>query len=455
LSTGGGFQATFLQERSFVAEEESAPLGFKDMLSAIAICTNSILGAGTMAEPVAACKCSMVVYFVVIAFMMASSFFTVKWLVAVADALPEGMPRNYEGIARHFLGPCAAALISGVFVFGGFSLGMAYMLLISKSLAPIIADHVSLSEEVVGRIVLWSVGLGLVLPLALLRDISRLKFTSSLAVTSLTYAACFIVFGGIADLRTKGPADDVQWFSWSIAVFQAMGMMVSDFSCHISTMPIYASLGPQRSQRFMMVVVTTSLYIAACVYQLVGGISYVRFGSEVLQSGNILNTLAEQDPESIPMMFANIGVSISLMFTMPIAMWPLRSVVLTAARTRRGADLAADPTCTEWTIATCCLITAVLTLATLVPDIKVIMSIGGSVGGTFIVFIFPSAFYLAVVKKVQPGQWFRLENAAQISFIVLGIAFGVLCFSSSVQSAIVSFTASTTNSTTPSTKVFA
>merc|ERR1740129_1910989 len=118
-----------------------------------------------MAEPVAACKCSMVVYFVVIAFMMASSFFTVKWLVAVADALPEGMPRNYEGIARQFLGPCAAALISGVFVFGGFSLGMAYMLLISKSLAPIIADHVSLSEEVVGRIVLWSVGLGLVLPL--------------------------------------------------------------------------------------------------------------------------------------------------------------------------------------------------------------------------------------------------------------------------------------------------
>merc|ERR1712048_286941 len=170
--------------------------------------------------------------------------------------------------------------------------------------------------------------------------------------------------------------------------------------------------------------------------------------------------IAKENPGSVWMIIANVGISVTLIFSMPIAMWPLRSVVLTGFRSwqareldRESAEelLCAEPSAVEWTSATCCLITAVLVLATLVPDLKIIMAVGGSVGGTFVVFIFPAAYYLSVVKKVSfKHQLFRLEHAPQLIMIGFGCVFGVLCFSSSVKGAITSFT-STTNTTTTST----
>jgi len=446
------------------------------MLSAVANCTNTILGAGTMLEPVVCSHAGLILYEGVICFMVASSYITVRWLIAVADTLPEGAPRNYEGIARFYLGPFAGWLISAVFVFGGFSLTMAYMLLIAKSISPILTycldpDDCTDAYADMEKWVLWIVGLAIVLPLALLRDISKLKITSSLGVFAIAYAACFIVVTGVAAIMANGRATDYVLVNPSTRIFMCMGMMVSDFSCHISTMPVYMSLGKRRTQSFMMKATTTSLVISAVIYQLVAITSYLRFGDKALNvNGNVLATIAEEG--RIPtktvqyglMVLANVGVAATLICSMPIAMWPLRSVVLSGVRTRRARGLnpeeaermmGADPTATEWTVATCCLLTTVLFLAHVFPDVKVVMAIGGSVGGTFIVFIFPSAYYLAVVKKAKREDLWRLEYMPQLFMIVLGCFFGVLCFSSAIKCLVkdLAKTATTTTTTMMSTSL--
>ena len=83
-------------------------------------------------------------------------------------------------------------VISCVFIVGGLALGISYMLFVSKSLAPVVAGLMSSSgtaseeeEAFLAEVIMWSLGLLVVLPLGLLRDISKLKFTSGIAIATL------------------------------------------------------------------------------------------------------------------------------------------------------------------------------------------------------------------------------------------------------------------------------
>ena len=93
-----------------------------------------------------------------------------------------------------------------------------------------------------------------------------------------------------------------------------------------------------------------------------------------------------------------------------------------------------EPSMLEWYIATCFIMVVILTLATLVPDVQVIMSLGGSLGGTFIAFMYPALFRLTVVKKVRSArEMLRLEHGAELGVIGMSILYGILCLSISLR----------------------
>ena len=63
-----------------------------------------------------------------------------------------------------------------------------------------------------------------------------------------------------------------------------------------------------------------------------------------------------------------------------------------------------------------------------------IMSLGGSLGGTFIAFMYPALFHLTVVKKVRSArQMLRLEHGAELGVIGMSILYGILCLSISLK----------------------
>lgn len=264
------------------------------------------------------------------------------------------------------------------------------------------------------------------LPLSLLRDISSLKASSIVGTFTLLYSSAYVIYSGFSHIASEGPSESFHMVNLSGDTVVCAAMTCSAFSCHISTMPIYRSLGSSRRPATMILIVALSLSLAAVFYQAVGIAGYMRFGSGV--KGNVLQSLGDNEPLTFALGLANCGVPANLMASMPLVVWPLRSCSIAAFRSVTSRDLVADPSDKEWRISTCILLALVLTAATLVPDITTVMGLGGAVGTAFIVFVYPSAFYLAVVKQVTPSEWCHRRHWPQLAMMGLGAVAGALGF---------------------------
>eukprot|EP00747_Dinoflagellata_sp_TGD_P055585 gnl/TRDRNA2_/TRDRNA2_149620_c0_seq2.p1 gnl/TRDRNA2_/TRDRNA2_149620_c0~~gnl/TRDRNA2_/TRDRNA2_149620_c0_seq2.p1 ORF type:complete len:142 (-),score=9.66 gnl/TRDRNA2_/TRDRNA2_149620_c0_seq2:31-456(-) len=116
-------------------------------------------------------------------------------------------------------------------------------------------------------------------------------------------------------------------------------------------------------------------------------------------------------------------------------MWPLRSCAISVYRfCTGGASTAAS--ITEWRTATCTLMGLIVLMAWSIPSVKSVMAVGGAVGGAFIVFIYPAAFHIALVKRARLDGWLRRENIPQLFMIGFGIAAGILCLTVAVANAV-------------------
>jgi len=405
------------------------------ILSGISLCANTVIGAGTLAVPFTMSLVGFLLYHVLIVMVLFANSVSLRWLVEVADALPEGVPRSYEGIAHHYLGGEADAAISAALLFGGFALTMAYMLFITTSLASVLGGALAhwLPVGSIDNAIIFGTGLGVVLPLLMLRDISKLRYTAAFAICALFGTAAYVVMSGCMYLRDEGIHHGVVAARVDTGIFEAIPMCVSAYSCHILVVPIYDSLGPGRTPAAMYKVLTGSTVMAAVVYEIVGIMGYMQFGGEV--HGNILQNLSQDSAGSPVTAAVSVGMALTLICHVPCIIWPLRSCIISGYHYLVvGFDqVKEEPTALEWQVTSLGIMVCVIAMVMVMPSVKTALSIVGSIGGAFIVFMYPAAFHLAVVKELPFGRgWLGRENIPELTMIGIGIAVGVLCFTMSV-----------------------
>eukprot|EP00928_Gymnodinium_smaydae_P015221 TRINITY_DN1558_c0_g1_i2.p1 TRINITY_DN1558_c0_g1~~TRINITY_DN1558_c0_g1_i2.p1 ORF type:complete len:487 (+),score=46.76 TRINITY_DN1558_c0_g1_i2:48-1463(+) len=312
---------------------------------------------------------------------------------------------NYESLALFYYGERGAYAVIFVFVCGGIGLSMAYLLLIAQTVAPLVLGHAPNHTEQDMFVV--AIAIFGALPLALVRDISRLRGPSFLGCVALLYVTAF----GVVKCILRGPdleqdialMEDVDW-GWQM--LPAIAMVTSAFSCHISTLPVYSSLGTHRE--VMPLVIFLSMLCVFLVYVGIGLSGYFLFGEATAQ--NILVSMWASTPtwtEHYLLVLMNVCVSVSLLTSLPIVIWPLRSCLLLLlhrldillGRTTAKVDDAPEPSSFLWVTITVAIILVVTSIALLTPQVAVALSIVGAVGGAGIVFIFPSLFFLGSRSK--------------------------------------------------------
>lgn len=183
----------------------------------------------------------------------------------------------------------------------------------------------------------------------------------------------------------------------------------------------------------MMMILVVSVLLSLAFYEVVGVSGYLAFGDGV--EGNILANTVVAAGGSAAISLANVCVAICLTFSVPIIVWPLRSAAIsTYHMTRVGpeGELPAEITKKEWYFWTSVVVTSTVLAAWCFPHIDVLLSIVGSVGGACIVFIYPAAFYLRIVKALDSSQWWTRDNLLPCAMILGGGAVGVMCFTLSL-----------------------
>jgi amino acid permease len=229
-------------------------------------------------------------------------------------------------------------------------------------------------------------------PLALLRDLSSLKFTSAagLLVTSL---ACMYVFSDcLLHAGEYHALENLQenWFYINLDTFKCIALFNGSFSAHYNAPTYYAELKEKSFDNYAKAALI-SFAIATALFTTFGLCGFARFGPYVM--GNILKGYSA---DSTMVQLCWMCMMMSTVFVFPLSFQRMRSS-WTALVNKPGKIHARSsiPLTTIGLLAVC------VYFGTAFDDIAVIKMIKGATLGVSIMFIMPGWAYLSVCDKPE------------------------------------------------------
>jgi len=318
----------------------------------------------------------------------------------------------HKKLALALVGKKAFALTMISILVGGLALTMAMLIFVGELLVPAFTRREIGDETWEFRITCIVVAFAGMLPLSLVKSWKDLRFTSFFATLSIGYIVLFVTVGSLSyrDVkhhhRERGKAVIL-----STNILTTFAMLINSFACQLQTVPIYSSMSNRHPANGIRAVFL-SLLITTVVYTLVGILGYLHFGQNVEE--NVLDSFWHTHETSIFLQVANFSIALTLIFHLPLAVWPWRSATVALLRIARGAGVEGivdtKATNREWVLVTIGLTVLTLICAILIPSIKIALSICGCWSGAFIVFILPFLFnyYSDKDSRKSPMPWLLL-----------------------------------------------
>lgn len=385
---------------------------------------NSAIGAGILALPYAFKESGVALGSILLVVMGLILCYTLKIIVWTNRLYPE--VRSYEKLVARIFGKGTSVLVTLSVILTTFGSCIGFLVIVGDlmyAILSIVLDHFQnhpawVDEWIVNKIfiiVVLSV-LG-VLPLASLKNFNSLRFSSTMAIASVTFTVIVIVIRSAQHLSQANLAANTQYFIWSFGIFDALPLISFAFGCHMQVVPIYGELkNNHENHRVNSVVVSTNL-LCMVLYSITGIFGYLQFFQ--CTDGNILNNLPKGD---LLVNIARGALTFVIICHYPPSNYCCRSALdyLIFPGTKKYATARR----LGWTflIWACAAVVAIL-----VPKINVVFGLVGATANSLIVFIFPAIFLLANRSR-DNWQGLRGIPAVVVGSIILwiGILISVL-----------------------------
>ncbi|GEM08840.1 hypothetical protein Rt10032_c06g2857 [Rhodotorula toruloides] len=330
---------------------------------------------------------------------------------------------TYPGLARLFdfavALKCFGVSISYLIVIGGL------MPKVVHSFRPDLTDSVLLDRR------LWILAsMTLLCPLAFLRRLDSLKVTSYIALCAIGYLVFIVMYYSFSGHPELPPPGDVQLFRFGPSFIQVISIQTFAFTCAQNIFAVFNELRSNTQARLNLVV-GTSIGGAAIIYEVLGILGYLTFGSTV--AGNII----EMYPRNKLVSIGQVGITILVLFSYPLQLHPARASLdkfLFPHPTPAEAeddDTAIAPVddhgsgddipLTRFVVESAVLLFSTFFIAMFVSSLETVLGFVGATGSTTISFILPSVFFLALFKDSDTKQDRRLRWVAMAL-----LAWGVL-----------------------------
>jgi len=251
----------------------------------------------------------------------------------------------------------------------------------------------------------------IVIPLSFLRRLDSLKYTSIVALCSISYLVVLVVAHFIKGdtLQDRG---EVRVFRWAgpVAVLSAFPVIVFAYTCHQNMFSILNEIADNSHFRTTSVIFG-AIGSACLLYILTGITGYLSYGDNI--KGNIVSMY----PTAAASTIGRLAIVILVMFSYPLQIHPCRASINACLqwRPRRRSPNETSPSRNtllnsppkagkpaleisdmRFAILTTVLIVLSFITAMTVSSLEKVLAYVGSTGSTTISFILPGLFYYKI-----------------------------------------------------------
>uniref|UniRef100_A0A7N6BXX6 Solute carrier family 38 member 5a n=1 Tax=Anabas testudineus TaxID=64144 RepID=A0A7N6BXX6_ANATE len=384
--------------------------------------SNAIMGSGILGLAFAMSNTGIILFITLLVFIAIVSAYSIHLLLRSAGVV--GI-RAYEQLGMRAFGPPGKLLAACVITVHNIGAMSSYLFIVKSELPLVIQAFLGKHENtgewfLNGNYLIIIVSIGIILPLALMKHLGYLGYTSGFSLTCMVFFLISVSQQRANKLRTMQPTISLfniyLWLS-NGCVSPAVFCIKQAFNCEV--LPIYTELRNATKKR-MQNVANISILAMFIMYLLTALFGYLTFFGAV--ESELLHTYSRVDPLDVLILCVRLAVLVAVTLTVPVVLFPIRRALLQIFFPDQPFHWA------RHVIIAFSLIFVVNLLVIFVPTIRDIFGLIGATSAPSLIFILPGIFYVRIVPKEQEPLLSRPKIQAAC-FAALGFLFMVMSLS--------------------------
>ncbi|XP_017263885.1 sodium-coupled neutral amino acid transporter 3 isoform X2 [Kryptolebias marmoratus] len=414
---------------------------------------NAIMGSGILGLAYAMANTGILLFLFLLTAVAVLSCYSIHLLLKSSGIV--GI-RAYERLGYRAFGT-PGKMAAGIAITLQNIGAMSSYLYIVKSELPLViqaflkADHNSDLWYLNGNYLVIMVSASIILPLALMKQLGYLGYTSGFSLSCMVFFLTAVIFKKFQipcpfeefSVNSTTPhhglnisshvheytnglvhEDDdshctPRMFTINSQTAYTIPILAFAFVCHPEVLPIYTELRDP-SQKKMQKVSNISIFVMYSMYFLAALFGYLTFYEKV--EPELLHTYSRIDPYDTLILCVRVAVLTAVTLTVPIVLFPVRKAI---------QEMAFPSKSFNWIRHIAIALVLLMFINMLVifaPNILGIFGIIGATSAPCLIFIFPAVFYIRIVPKEDEP----LSSAPKIlafCFAALGVSFMVMSLS--------------------------
>eukprot|EP00064_Thunnus_orientalis_P003190 superscaffoldBa00000253_g3199 len=378
---------------------------------------NAIMGSGILGLAYAMANTGVILFLVLLTVVAALSSYSIHLLLKSSGIV--GI-RAYEQLGYRAFGT-PGKMAAGIAITLQNIGAMSSYLYIVKYEFPLViqaflkVDYPAGEWYLNGNYLVVIVSLAVILPLALMKQLGYLGYTSGFSLSCMVFFLISVIykkfntpcpfvnftFNGTASVLNvsatdPGGEDDPacipKMANLNSQTAYTIPILAFAFVCHPEVLPIYTELR-NASKKKMQHVANISIAVMYGMYFLAALFGYLTFYGEV--EAELLHTYSRIDPYDTLILCVRVAVLTAVTLTVPIVLFPVR----------RAIQQMMFPNKTFYwprhIAIAFVLLTFINLLVIFAPNILGIFGVIGATSAPCLIFIFPAVFYIRIVPKEE------------------------------------------------------
>ncbi|XP_023693116.1 sodium-coupled neutral amino acid transporter 3-like isoform X2 [Paramormyrops kingsleyae] len=408
--------------------------------------SNAIMGSGILGLAYAMANTGIILFVILLTSIAALSAYSIHLLLRSAGIV--GI-RSYEQLGNRAFGAPGKVLAACVITIHNIGAMSSYLFIVKSELPLVIQNFMGAPSNsgewyLNGKYLVIIASLIIILPLALMRQLGYLGYTSGLSLTCMVFFLISVIYKKfnvgcpLEDHNLTQPLtvmvnstseDDVceaKLITYNSRTAYAIPIVAFAFVCHPEVLPIYMELRKPTMKR-MQRVANISVLAMFVMYLLTAVFGYLTFYDKV--GSEFLHTYKGDSADHL-ILCVRLAVLMAVTLTVPVVIFPIRRALLQIFFHDKPFNWVRHISVAFG------LLVFVNILVISIPNIKDIFGVIGATSAPTLIFILPGIFYIRIVPEnlealnSRPKIQAACFAAAGLLLIVISISFIIMHWAS-------------------------